>query len=183
MEICLRYLADPGFQNGVGEVVGVSQATVSKTVKFVVESICHKANIWITFSASTQEVNSAAQDWQATKRFPFCFGAVDGTLIPVQVPPRRFQPNEYYSGRKKFHCMNIQVTCDVNGEITSVTAKWPGSVHDARIWRNSAVNTLLSTGIAGNKLLIGDSAYPISTYLCKPYPQSEANTKSSKKEL
>ena len=46
MEICLRYLAYPGFQNGVGEVVGVSQATVSRTVKFVVESICHKANIY-----------------------------------------------------------------------------------------------------------------------------------------
>ena len=84
--------------------------------------------------------------------------------------------------------MNIQVTCDVNGEITltSVTAKWPRgvfTVHDARIWRNSAVNTLLSTGIAGNKLLIGDSKYPISTYLCKPYPQSEANTNPVKKNF
>ena len=58
-----------------------------------------------------------------------------------------------------------------------------GSVHDARIWRNSAVNTLLCTGIAGNKLLIGDSAYPISTYLCKPYPQSEANTNPVKKNF
>ena len=32
MQTFLRYMADPGFQNGVGEDVGVDQSTVSKTV-------------------------------------------------------------------------------------------------------------------------------------------------------
>ena len=32
MQIFLRYMADPGFQNGVGEDLGVDQTTVSKIV-------------------------------------------------------------------------------------------------------------------------------------------------------
>ena len=47
MEVCLRYMADPGFQNSVSEVVGISQPTVSRTVKQVVEQICLKSNRWI----------------------------------------------------------------------------------------------------------------------------------------
>jgi hypothetical protein len=35
MQIFLRYMADPGFQIGVGEDIGVDQSTVSKTVTLV----------------------------------------------------------------------------------------------------------------------------------------------------
>ncbi|CAH1957582.1 unnamed protein product [Acanthoscelides obtectus] len=39
MKICLRYLGDPGYQQGIGQELGVSQATVSRTVDRVVNSI------------------------------------------------------------------------------------------------------------------------------------------------
>ena len=52
MEVTLRYMADPGFMNGLSEVVGVSQPTVSRTVKFVVEEICNKVGDWIKFPSS-----------------------------------------------------------------------------------------------------------------------------------
>ena len=43
MEIRKRYMTDPGFMNGLSEVFGVSQPTVSRTVKGVVEEICSSA--------------------------------------------------------------------------------------------------------------------------------------------
>jgi hypothetical protein len=36
MQIFLRYMADPGFQIGVGEDIGVEQSTVSKIIKEVI---------------------------------------------------------------------------------------------------------------------------------------------------
>jgi len=84
------------------------QPTVSWTVAFVTDRIVAKRNTWIVFPRTTQEFDVASQSWQATKRFPYCFGAVDGCLIKVQVPPRQHNPTQYYSGRKKFHCINIQ---------------------------------------------------------------------------
>lgn len=35
MQVLLRYLADPGFQVGVGEDLGVDQTTISKVIKEV----------------------------------------------------------------------------------------------------------------------------------------------------
>ena len=49
MKIFLRYAADPGFQIGVAEDIGVSQPTVSCAVKLVTEKIVDKAHLWIRF--------------------------------------------------------------------------------------------------------------------------------------
>ena len=92
MEVCLRYMADPGFQNGVSEVVGISQPTVSRTVKQVVEKICLKSNRWIIFPGNQRAVNELSTLWILSRKLPGCFGAVDGSLIKVQVPPSSLQP-------------------------------------------------------------------------------------------
>jgi len=38
MQVFLRYMADPGFQIGVAEDIGIEQTTVSKTVKKVINT-------------------------------------------------------------------------------------------------------------------------------------------------
>lgn len=98
MEITLRYMADPGFMNGLSEVTGVSQPTV--------EDICSKAGGWIKFPSTQAEIEDAARAWQQTRTFPLAFAVVDGSLFKIQRPPRRYNPQEYYSGRKKFHAIN-----------------------------------------------------------------------------
>ncbi|CAH2008037.1 unnamed protein product [Acanthoscelides obtectus] len=49
MKICLRYVGDPGYQQGIGQELGISQATVSRTVDSVVSSIVAQLNEWIKF--------------------------------------------------------------------------------------------------------------------------------------
>ena len=38
------------------------------------------------------------------------------------------------------------MVCDANYRITNVVAKWPGSVHDARIYRNSVLKAHMDNG-------------------------------------
>lgn len=42
MKICFRYLANPKYQSGIGEEIGVSQGIVSLTVSAVVDTIVEK---------------------------------------------------------------------------------------------------------------------------------------------
>ncbi|CAH1960740.1 unnamed protein product [Acanthoscelides obtectus] len=44
MKICLRYLGDPGYQQGIGQELGISQTTVSQTVGGVVNNIVAQSN-------------------------------------------------------------------------------------------------------------------------------------------
>ena len=166
MEIFLRYCADPGFQLGVGEDLGVERSTVCKTFASVVDKIHDKAQEWITFPRTELEVTQAKELWQERYRFPQCIGAIDCTHVRIQKPVQALHPDEYVN-RKGWHSYNIQATCNGKGEITSVDASWPGSVHDSRIFRNSFLPMVLQGTSA---VILGDSGYGIAPYLMVPYP-------------
>ncbi|CAH2005494.1 unnamed protein product [Acanthoscelides obtectus] len=62
MKICLRYLGDPGYQQGIGQELGVSQATVSRTVDRIVNSIVAQSNEWLSFSTTNHELMRGQAD-------------------------------------------------------------------------------------------------------------------------
>ncbi|KAF4092485.1 hypothetical protein AMELA_G00021330 [Ameiurus melas] len=72
--------------------------------------------------------------------FPNVVGCIDGTHIPIIAPSE----NEVdYVNRRSIHSINVQIICDAAHIITNVEAKWPGSVHDARMYRESTLSNRL----------------------------------------
>ncbi|CAH1966591.1 unnamed protein product [Acanthoscelides obtectus] len=69
MKICLRYLGDPGYQQGIDLGLGVSQATVSRTVDRVVNSIVAQSNEWIKFPTTNHDLMEAKGIWQSMYKF------------------------------------------------------------------------------------------------------------------
>ena len=67
------------------------------------------------------------------------------------------------------HTINVQGVALPDGSFSHVVAKYPGSAHDARIYRESLLYTELVVGTKSG-LLLGDSAYPLSRFLLKPLP-------------
>ncbi|KAK3554364.1 hypothetical protein QTP70_022590, partial [Hemibagrus guttatus] len=56
--------------------------------------------------------------------------------------------------------------------ITNVDAKWPGSVHDSRIYRESTLSNRLECGEIDG-FLLGEKGYPCKPTLMTPYPEPE----------
>ena len=59
----------------------------------------------------------------------WCFGCYHGCDIPVKGPWKNL---EQYINRKGLHSLQLEVICDAD-----VFCSYPGSVHDARVFRNS----------------------------------------------
>ena len=89
-----------------------------------------------------------------------------------------------YFSRNQQHDFIIQAVSDGKGLFLDFAAGYPGSLHDARVYRNSSLYQRASNedilrepveriGITDIRpYLVGDSAYPISPWLMKPYPEA-----------
>jgi len=51
---------------------------------------------------------------------------------------------------------------------------WLGSIHDARVFRNSSFYKNYSQLIQDDDYFLGDSAYPISLFLIPPFKDSSS---------
>ena len=87
-----------------------------------------------------------------------------------------------------FYSINCQAICDACGKFIDVDIKWPGSVHDARVFANCEVQKGYSSSklkffykelVNGKKevsqILLGDPAYPLLPYLMKEYENCKSN--------
>ena len=161
--ITLRYFATGCFQKVVGDLHGVSVATANRIVNRVSRAICGLKNLFIQFP-SQDNFQRYKRDFFAIARFPDVVGAIDCTHIKIQKPnvdnPRLF------INRKRVYSVNVQATCDADGKITNIVARWPGSTHDSRILENSQL--YLKLRAMRNSYLLGDSGYACDYFLMTP---------------
>ena len=109
---------------------------------------------------------------------PQCIGAIDGSHIPIIAPTENRL--DYYD-RKGHHSVILQAVVDHEYKFLDVCVSWPGSVHNARVFGNSKIYSQCESGscilnwprIINNTtvplLMLGDPAYPLKTWLMKPF--------------
>ena len=87
---------------------------------------------YVHFPEGTR-LHEVVDEFEARWGFPQVAGTIDGTHIPVISPQE--SSSDYYN-RKGFHS---QVVVDFRGLFMDTYIGWPGKVHDARVFSNSAV--------------------------------------------
>ena len=106
------------------------------------------------------------------------FGGIDGCQFPFQNAPRKVPPNhrqQDYWCRKHFYSLNVQIIANERF-IFDVDCGWAGKVNDAKIWRRSLVKPQIEDSAnTGKFMLAGDSAYPLSSKLIRPFAENNAS--------
>jgi len=113
---------------------------------------------------NSKETKMLSNDFE----FPFTFGAVDGSHIHIKAPLANLTD---YTNRKSFTSVVLQAVCDGRMQFLDISTGWPGSMHDARIFRLSSLSTSLRTSSSMSSMfhILGDSAYALTNHVIVPF--------------
>lgn len=175
LQLCvgLHWLGSGVQYHVIADAHGVSKASVCRCVKNVVEAV-NEIKFPVIVKWPENILNVAAKFF-ALANFPHVIGCVDGTLIKIDAPTA-FEAA--FVDRNGNHSINCMIVSGPNMEICYVSANWPGSVHDARVLRNSTLCQTMEEGwrpIPG-AIILGDSGYPLLQWLITPTASENAGS-------
>ena len=150
--------------------------------RFFVKTFAGKVGKYIVWPENSQYGSVLSKFSDLRRRsLPGTFGAVDGCHISVKCPT--VDSSSYYN-RKGFHSILLQGICNAECRFMDVFIGWPGSAHDARVWKNSPIYERLTSQehrlLPTDVHIVGDSAYPCDTFLMCPYRDNGHLTKTQK---
>ncbi|KAJ1206960.1 hypothetical protein NDU88_002353 [Pleurodeles waltl] len=160
----LHFLASGSFQTTVAMASGMSQPMFSNVLTRVLSALLKHMRSYIVFP-QVEDLPTVKGDFYVLGHIPNIIGAIDGTHVAF-VPPRRNE--QVYRNCKSYHSMNVQTMCLADQYISHVNAKYPGSVHDTYILRNSSIPYVMGQLQRHRVWLIGDSGYPNLSWLLNP---------------
>ncbi|XP_034169595.2 putative nuclease HARBI1 [Pangasianodon hypophthalmus] len=152
--VALRFFANGSFLYNVGDAEHISKATVCRTVRKVCLALKRFLRISVVFPGH-KPLRVIKEEFHRIAGFPNVVGCIDGTHIPITAPSEHEADSV---NRRTIHSINVQIICDA-AHITNVEAKWPGSVHDSRMYRESTLSNRLECGEIDG-FLPGDRGYP-----------------------
>ena len=157
---------------------GLGKSTAKIICSEFEQGIFNLKDHFIKFPLTSEENREKMEEFEEMYGIPQIVGAIDGCHIEINAPS---QNHEDYLKRKQHYSVNLQAIVDANLKFILATVGYPGSIHDARVLKLSGLydfvenEQILSSSIRNisetdvGPLLAGDSAYPLSTWLMKPF--------------
>ncbi|KAM9424168.1 uncharacterized protein KZ484_010982 isoform 2-T2 [Pholidichthys leucotaenia] len=183
--ICLWRLATNLEFRSISHLFGVGISTACIVTQQVVTAINRVMQHLYIKTPSDAELKTIVQGYRDKWRFPQVAGAIDGTHIGILTPADH--PADYYN-RKGFYSVLLQGVVDHKLKFWDINVGWPGTVHDARVFASSSLyhrgqnGTLLPgwtetfEGVDVPLVILGDAAYPLLSWLMKPFPEGSGAT-------
>ena len=176
--IAIYWLASTAEYRTVGNLFGVGKSTMFHCVHQVCHAIMDNLQEEYVSFPEGETLKSIIKGYEEKYGFPNCGGVIDGTNIPIIAPDHSHGD---YLNRKGFYSLIMQGVCDHQYIFRDINIGWPGRVHDARVFANSEIYLKEDCGTLFPEwrkpigessmpvVLLGDPAYPLKTWLLKPY--------------
>jgi len=153
---------------------GISEGTVVLYVKRVMKALRKRASDFVKWPQGDQR-HAVHAGFKEIGGFTNVIGAIDGTHIILATAPWR--DSEVYFNRKRDYSIQCQGIVNHKGLFIDYTIGFPGSVHDARVYRNSKFFANKSNLFQGEDFVLANSAYPLSTFCITPFRPAQGHQK------
>ncbi|XP_029444664.1 putative nuclease HARBI1 [Rhinatrema bivittatum] len=161
----LHFFATGSFQNAVGIVGGMTQASFSRHFSQVLQAMMKRMKDYIKYPEQPAQLQEIAHDFYEIAGIPNVIGAID--CIHIALSPKSDQELAFLN-QNQFYSMNVQVVCDAHLKILNVVSRFPGSCHDSYILARSALGCNFAEGKYGDGWLLGDAGYGCKSWLLTP---------------
>jgi hypothetical protein len=178
----LRVLASGTFQIIDGDLFEVTQTAISNTVRDVTNAIASLSHTMIRMP-TRGESEQIKEGFRAISGMEDIIGAIDGTHIKVRAAG--VSNRMRFMNRKNEYSINVQAVVDADMRFLNLVARWPGSTHDSRIFRESQLYAQLENGEIDYGILLGDGGYGCERYLLTPIgtPVTPAERRYNKAQI
>lgn len=122
----------------VGCLFGVDKSTVSRNGRRILEVLRQVSETEFGWPDPPQHGQGRSLQ-QALKDYPDLFAIIDATEQPVRRAQDSQSQRDHYSGKKKQHTRKTAIVVNEVGLIRDISSSTPGSVHDIRHVRESAL--------------------------------------------
>ena len=163
----LRFYATGSFLITIGDVVGLSEASLSKILVDVSSAIASMKDEFIFFPKNRDDTTNMYAKFYNIAPFPTVLGTIDCTHIKISGQGGEY--GEIYRNRKQFFSINVQSVANADLKFQDIVARWPGSSHDSYIFNKSKLKQRLENGEFGASVILGDGGYGLEVYLMTPF--------------
>lgn len=164
----------------------VSKSTVSKIIRDTCKIMWDKLSPKYLPRPTAEDFIRYARDFQNKWNMPNCIGAIDGKHIVIQSP---YNSGSNFFNYKKTFSIVLMAVCDANYIFTLADVGAFGSQSDGGVYKASAFGEALDnnelsvpddTNLPGTDTkfpyyLVGDEAFPLKSYIMRPYPGTKLN--------
>ena len=191
LSITLRYLATGDSHSMIAMSYRMSNTTVGRIIMETCKTIWSilLEHGFLKAPSTQQEWKEIAQMFEFKWNFPNCVGAIDGKHVVMQAPPRAGSTFFNYKGT---HSIVLMAVVNSDYEFTIVDIGEAGRQSDGGVFANGHIGYAMNNDLLNlppprqispnsNKrypyVFTGDEAFPLKTYLVKPYPRSSIGIK------
>lgn len=183
LAICLYRLGRGDYYYTIAEMVGLGVSTVCSIVEEVSQALVD--HMWSESVScyrpeSQEDFKKKMLDMEELWQFPCCWGAIDGCHIPIKCPTGGLEACKEYHNFKNFYSIVLMAIVDSHYRFVWGSCGFPGNSHDAVIFKSTDLWERIQGGyipemgksvgdVTVPPLIVGDSAFPLCTWLMKPY--------------
>lgn len=173
--IALRFFACGSFYEVIADGLAVTKSTVGRVVHSVATALASLMNDYVKFPEHEEEISEIKREFFSIARMPNTIGVIDCTHVHIQAPHER---EWEFVNRKGRHSINVQLIGNADLQMTNCVVRWPGSVHDSRVLKESHIYRRFHQ-TAPDGILLGDSGYPLLRWLMTPFATITCNSQQS----